>query len=294
MLTRLIGENVQVELALASAPCLVRVDPAHVEQVVLNLAINARDAMPDGGTFRVETRLLDVDPSVAQPWGNVDAGPYVELVVSDSGHGMPPDVQSRVFEPFFTTKDVGKGTGLGLSTVYGIVAQNGGYIRVTSEVNRGTTFTVLIPRVEAEAPGQSSSPLAPRASRGSETILLVEDEPALGKLAATVLRRQGYWVLEATNGPDALVLSSRHAGPIHLLVTDVVMPDMAGASLAQRLIHARPRTRVLYMSGYTNDPETLGLGPDTDFIGKPFTPAELLDRVRGLLDRAQDPDRPDR
>ena len=285
MLARIIGENVHVAMALSSHECPVRVDPAHVEQVVLNLAINARDAMAEGGTFRIETATIDVPAEEAHEWGNVDAGRYVSMVVSDTGHGMSADIQSRVFEPFFSTKEVGKGTGLGLSTVYGIIAQSGGHIRVTSVPDHGTTFTVLLPLIPTsvlENPGAAPPHVTPR---GSETILLVEDEPALRDLAASILRRHGYWVLEASNGLDALALAARQPGPIHLVLTDVVMPGMTGAGLARRLLPTRPDTRVLYMSGYTNNPENLGLGPDSDFISKPFTPAKLLERVRSLLDR---------
>ncbi len=286
MLARIIGENVAVALKLSDAACPVRVDPAHVEQVILNLAINARDAMPDGGVFTIETRAVTVDSASAQQWDHVEPGDYVGLIVSDTGIGMSPDVQSRVFEPFFTTKEVGKGTGLGLSTVYGIVVQSGGHIRVASTEGRGTTFSVLLPRIEPASEGaRSESAQTGPTPRGSETILLVEDEPALRDLAAALLRRHGYWVLEAANAMDALALCARQAGPIHLLVTDVVMPGMTGAGLAKRVLPTRPETRVLYMSGYTNNPEGLGLGPDSDFIGKPFTPAELLDCVRSLLDR---------
>lgn len=286
MLARIIGENVRVALALSDAACPVRVDPAHVEQVILNLAINSRDAMPEGGAFTIETRAVDVDATASATWDHVEPGRYVALVVSDTGLGMSPEVQSRVFEPFFTTKEVGKGTGLGLSTVYGIVVQSGGHVRVASREGEGTTFTVLLPRVEAaSAHAQRQGATAGPTPRGSETILLVEDEPALRDLAAALLRRHGYWVLEAANASEALALCARQAGPIHLLVTDVVMPGMTGAGLAKRVLPTRPETRVLYMSGYTNNPEGLGLGPDSDFIGKPFTPAELLDRVRSLLDR---------
>ncbi len=285
MLARIIGENVRVVLTLSRDECPVRVDPAHIEQVVLNLAINARDAMPDGGTFRIDTSTLDIGSSEAHEWGNVEPGRYVALVVSDTGHGMSQDVQSRVFEPFFTTKEVGKGTGLGLSTVYGIIAQSGGHIRVTSAEDNGATFTVLLPLIPASVLENPASALPHMTPRGSETILLVEDEQALRDLAASILRRHGYWVLEASNGLDALALAARQPGPIHLVLTDVVMPGMTGAGLARRLLPTRPDTRVLYMSGYTNNPESLGLGPDSDFIGKPFTPAELLERVRGLLDR---------
>lgn len=286
MLARIIGENVRVALALSDAACPVRVDPTHVEQVILNLAINARDAMPEGGTFTIETRAVDVDAAASEAWDHLEPGRYIALIVSDTGLGMSPEVQSRVFEPFFTTKEVGKGTGLGLSTVYGIIVQSGGHIRITSREGEGTTVLVLLPRIEAAARTEHQGPASGPTPRGSETILLVEDEPALRDLAAALLRRHGYWVLEAANASDALALCARQAGPIHLLVTDVVMPGMTGAGLARRVLPTRPETRVLYMSGYTNNPEGLGLGPDSDFIGKPFTPAELLDRVRSLLDRS--------
>ncbi|MGE3706262.1 MAG: ATP-binding protein [Vicinamibacterales bacterium] len=288
MLGRLIGDNVRIALALCDGTCPVRVDPAHVEQVVLNLAINARDAMPDGGVFTIETETLAIqEEASARPstWTDVKAGDYVLVKVSDTGHGMSSAVQSRVFEPFFTTKEVGKGTGLGLSTVYGIVAQSGGHIRVASTEHVGTTFSILLPRIERTGGAGADTADERPAPRGSETILLVEDEPALRDLGAAMLRRSGYWVLEAANGAEALEVCARQAGPIHLLLTDVVMPGITGAGLARRILPTRPETRVLYMSGYTDNPEGLGLGPDSDFLGKPFTPSELLDRVRSLLDR---------
>jgi two-component system cell cycle sensor histidine kinase/response regulator CckA len=286
MLARVIGENVRISLRLSDQSSPVRVDPAQIEQVILNLAINARDAMPDGGTFQLETSPHEAQTGSVVEWDGLQPGAYVALIVSDTGHGMTPEVQTRAFEPFFTTKDVGRGTGLGLSTVYGIVSQSGGHIRVSSKPGVGTTFTILLPRVETAAAAVPDSGASLRAiPRGSETILLVEDEAPLRALAAAVLRRRGYWVLEASNGLDALALASRESGPLHLLVTDVVMPGMTGAGLASRLVQTRPEARVLYMSGYTDNPEALGLGFGSDFISKPFTPDELLDRVRALLDR---------
>lgn len=243
-LTRLVGDGVQVTLALSADACRVRVDPA---------------------------------------WGHVEPGPYAVMRVNDAGHGMSAAVQGRVFEPFFTTKDVGKGTGLGLSTVYGIVAQNGGHIRVASEPGVGTTFTILLPLIPITALDDSA--VSQRTPRGSETILLVHDEPSLRDLAASVLRRQGYWVLEASNGLEALGIAAREPGPIHLLLTDVVMPGMMGAGFARRWSTTRPGACVLFMSGHTNRPESLGLGPESNVIAKPFTPGELLGRVRALLDR---------
>lgn len=282
-LMRLVGNAVQVTLALSADPCRVRVDPAHVEQVIVNLALNARDAMPQGGTLRIETMRLVVEPGATVDWGHVEPGPYAAMRVSDDGHGMSPEVQRRAFEPFFTTKDVGKGTGLGLSTVYGIIAQNGGHIRVASEPGVGTTFTILLPLISPAAIADAAT--SPRTPRGSETILLVDDELSLRDLAASVLRRQGYWVLEASSGFEALGIAAREPGPIHLLLTDVVMPGMTGAGLARRWLTTRPGTSVLFMSGFTDDPESLGLGPESDFIAKPFTPSALLGRVRALLDR---------
>ena len=286
LLVRIIGENVRIDLRLSDQSSPVRVDPAHIEQVVLGLAINARDAMPDGGTFRLETRPFDTKGGSTHEWDGLRAGAYVALIVSDTGHGMTPEVQPRAFEPFFTTKEAGRGTGLGLSTVYGIVAQSGGHIRVASELGVGTTFTLLLPRVEVAPAASREEGVRFRVTpRGTETVLLVEDELPLRALTASVLRRRGYWVREASNGLDALALAARESGPVHLLVTDVVMPGMTGAGLASRLSQRRPEARVLYMSGYTDNPETIGLSFGSDFIGKPFTPDELLDRVRALLDR---------
>lgn len=282
-LTRLVGDAVQVTLALSVEACHVRVDPAHVEQVLVNLALNARDAMPHGGRLRIETTTLVVEPGDTSDWGQVEPGPYAVMRVNDTGHGMSADVLARMFEPFFTTKDVGKGPGLGLSTVYGIIAQNGGHIRVASEPGVGTTVIMLLPLIVPAA--MDDAAMSRRTPRGSETILLVDDEPALRDLAASVLRRQGYWVLEASSGLEALGIAAREPGPIHLLLTDVVMPGMAGAALARRWLTTRPGACVLFMSGYTDDPESLGLGPESDFIAKPFTPSALLGRVRALLDR---------
>jgi CheY-like chemotaxis protein len=282
-LTRLVGNAVHVTLALSGDACLVRIDPTHVEQVIVNVALNARDAMPHGGALHIETATLVVEPGETFDWGHLEPGRYAVMRVSDTGHGMSAEVQARVFEPFFTTKDVGKGTGLGLSTVYGIIAQNGGHIHVASEPGVGTTFTILLPLVPlVTAHDAAMSPCTPR---GPETILLVDDEPTVRNLAASILRRQGYWVLEASNALEALGIAAREPGPIHLLLTDVVMPVMTGAGLARRWSTARPGSCVLFMSGYTDDPESLGLRPRADFIAKPFTPGPLLARVRALLDR---------
>lgn len=283
MLRRIIGSQVDVVLALGADLAPVRFDPAHFEQVILNLAINARDAMPAGGTFRIETARLDLTQEAPAGWDLVEPGSYAVMAVSDTGHGMPPEVRARAFEPFFTTKDVGKGTGLGLSIVYGIIAQHGGHIRVASEPDVGTTFTILLPLM---APSTWSDAESSRATpRGSETILLVTGDPALRDLAASILRRQGYWVLEAASGADALGIAAREPGPIHLLLTDVMMTGMAGGILARRLVATRSDTCVLYMSDDTDQPERIVLGRGSALIAKPFAPAALLDRVRTLLDR---------
>ena len=291
MLGRAVGGDVRLTLLASEDACPVRVDPAHVEQILLNLAINARDAMPAGGEFQIAILPVSFDDAAAKSWGNVDAGRYITLKVSDTGHGMTPDVQSRIFEPFFTTKGVGKGTGLGLSTVYGAVAQSGGDIRVDSVPGAGTTFTILFPYVEPAQPGAFDG-IGCVTPRGSETILLVENEPASRGLTASALRRHGYWVLEAAHGVEALGFCARQAGPIHLVITDAVMPGMSGTGFAKRLLPTRPEAQVLYMSGYTTDPASLGLGLDVDIITKPFASEELLDRVRRLLDRRDVPHSP--
>jgi signal transduction histidine kinase len=291
MLGRAVGDDVRLTLVVSEDACPVRVDPAHVEQILLNLAINGRDAMPAGGEFHITILPVSFDDAAAKSWGNVDAGRYIALKVSDTGHGMTPDVQARIFEPFFTTKGVGKGTGLGLSTVYGAVAQSGGDIRVDSVPGTGTTFTILLPRVEPAQPGAFDG-IACVTPRGSETILLVENEPASRGLTASALRRHGFGVLEAAHGVEALGFCARQAGPIHLVITDAVMPGMSGTGFAKRLLPTRPEAQVLYMSGYTTDPASLGLGLDVDIITKPFASEELLDRVRRLLDRRDGPHPP--
>jgi two-component system, cell cycle sensor histidine kinase and response regulator CckA len=283
MLARAVGDQVHLTLVTPAEACPVRVDPAHVEQVLLNLAINARDAMPGGGTFTITISPVSVDDLPTRVSGSIEPGPYISLQVADTGHGMTPEVVTRIFEPFFTTKEVGRGTGLGLSTVYGAVTQSGGYIQVESTLGGGSTFTILLPRVESAAPGAADD-VVRVTPRGSETILVAECDPALRGLTAAALRRHGYWVLEAADGVDALGLCVRQAGPIHLLIVDAVMPDMSGAGLAKRMLPTRPQARVLYMSGYDGDPSSLGLGPADPVIHKPFSPDELLDRVRRLLD----------
>ncbi|HEY6248453.1 MAG TPA: two-component regulator propeller domain-containing protein [Candidatus Angelobacter sp.] len=288
MLRRLIGED--VEMVVAPAPDLgsVKADPGQIEQVIMNLVLNARDAMPKGGNLTVETANVDLDEAYAREHAAVRPGHYVMLAVSDTGVGMDPDTLAHVFEPFFTTKEMGKGTGLGLSTVYGIVKQSDGNIWVYSEPGRGTTFKIYFPRVDA--PGESLTPEQRPAVgiRGNETILLVEDDYQVRELARAVLAACGYTVLAAENPSAVTSLCERHSGPIHLLLTDVVMPGLGGRELARQVLASRPGTKVLYMSGYmTNAIVHHGeLDRGTFFLPKPFTPASLASKVRQVLDHS--------
>lgn len=284
-LRRLVGANVQLTLDLEPDPGMILCDPTLLEQVVLNLAMNARDAMPESGTFTIESALVAISEQAPPEWSRLRHGLYVLLRIKDTGTGMPPETLARAFEPFFTTKDVGHGMGLGLSTVYGIVQQSGGHIDVKSEPGQGTTFNILLPRIDRLQAQPEVAPAQPTEISGSETILLVEDQPSLRTLAASVLRRAGYIVLEATTGAEAVGVSEQHPAPIHLLVADYVLPGMTSAGVARRLLPSRPDMKVLYMSGYTHDRENLSLGPNADFLAKPFSPAELLTRVRQMLDR---------
>jgi len=286
LLRRLIGEDVELSVS-AEGPLYVRADPSQMEQVILNLVVNAREAMPTGGTVVLEARERVLDDREAHRLG-VEAGWYVVLSVRDTGHGMDADTKARIFEPFFTTRK--NGTGLGLSTVYGVVRQTGGIVAAESEVGRGTTFTVLLPRVEAPAPAAAKTAAGPPEG-GSETILVVEDERTVRDLAVRILRQKGYHVLEAGNAEEALVAADTFQGPIALLLTDVVMPMTSGRELARQMAVRRPDTRVLYMSGYTDD-AVLQHGvrtEETPFLQKPFTPAALVARVRALLDAPPPP-----
>jgi PAS domain S-box-containing protein len=285
MLRRLIGEDVEFRTVLTPARGTVLADPGQLEQVIMNLAVNARDAMPQGGKLTVETAAADLDESSAQAHIPVIAGSYMMLAVSDTGAGMDAETKARLFEPFFTTKEKGKGTGLGLATVYGIVKQSGGYIWVYSEPRHGTTFKIYLPRIEADP-----EPLAPKAApvslRGSETVLVVEDEEAVRSLIRTVLETRGYVVIAAEAGEEALRLANAHDGVIHLLVTDVVMPGMSGRDLAQHLAPVRREMKALYLSGYTDDAIVQHgvLEPGIAFLQKPFMPQELARKVREVLD----------
>ena len=286
MLSRLIGEDIEVVTHVARDVGFVRADPGQLEQVLVNLAVNARDAMPGGGTLALEASNIDLGADQALSHDGVPAGRYVRLEVRDTGCGITPADRERIFEPFFTTKPLGQGTGLGLPTVYGIVKQSGGHIWVESEVGRGSTFTILLPRIaEAGDPATAAAVAAP-GPRGAETVLVAEDEDAVRRLARRILERQGYQVLEARDGRHAMELARRHAGPIDLLLTDMVMPEMNGRALAEQLCQLRPSLRVLYMSGYTDDDIVRRgmLGPGTGFLEKPFTPDMLARAIRGALD----------
>jgi PAS domain S-box-containing protein len=287
MLHRLIGEHIDLVIAPASSVGRVKADPAQVEQVIMNLVVNARDAMPEGGTLSIRTGDIELDDRFVRGHPGSRPGPHGLLEVSDTGCGMSAEVQAYIFEPFFTTKEQGKGTGLGLSTAYGIVKQHDGYIGVESEPGRGTVFTIYLPQVEeAEEPVEVTSSARPL--RGVETVLLVEDEKDVRELAREILQKHGYVVLEAANGPDALRVASRHRGSIHLLLTDVVMPQMSGRELAVRLQRARPEVKVLYTSGYIDEDmiRRSMLAPTTALLKKPFSSDSLARRVREVLDGA--------
>jgi two-component system cell cycle sensor histidine kinase/response regulator CckA len=289
LLRRLIGEDVSLVVGGGEGLGRVKADPGQIEQVILNLAINARDAMPSGGPLTIETANVELDTVYAAHHAEVTPGPYVVLAVSDTGTGMDAATQARLFEPFFTTKEPGKGTGLGLATVYGIVKQSGGHIAVYSEPGRGSTFKVYLPRVEGSPDAVESVPAATPPSRGSETVLLVEDEAELRELAEEVLSSRGYTVLQAGSPAEALQLAERHDGPVHLLLTDVVMPGMSGRELADRLLGARPALKALFMSGYTDTAIVHHgvLDPGTPFLQKPFTPDALVRKVRDVLDQSR-------
>jgi len=288
LLRRLIGEDVLLATSLGTDVGRVRADPGQLEQVIVNLAVNARDAMPAGGRLTIETRNVDLDAAYAAEHRSVVPGPYVVLAVSDTGTGMSSDVQSHMFEPFFTTKEVGKGTGLGLATVYGIVKQSGGSIWVYSELGHGTTIKVYLPRVDEPAePLAVSVPMDAASLRGTETILLVEDEPAVRGVARQVLARQGYVVLEAPDGQTALAMIDGGAPSVDLVLTDVVMPGMSGRALADQLATRCPGVRVLYMSGYTDDAIVRHgmLERGLAYLQKPFRPDALVRKVREVLNR---------
>jgi len=290
MLQRMLGEDVELQAHFAADLGNTRADQGQIEQVLLNLVVNARDAMPTGGKLTIETANLELDEHYAQTHRPVVPGRYVMIAVSDTGVGMDAATQARMFEPFFTTKEAGKGTGLGLATAYGIVKQSGGYIWVYSEVARGATFKVYLPRVDAPTDVVAAPPEMGTVA-GTETVLLAEDDALLLPLARDVLRRLGYTVLEARTPADAVAVAKSHMGVIHLLISDVIMPGESGLQLARRLLGTRPDLRVLFISGYSDEAIVRHgvLDPGTAFLQKPFTPAALARKIRELLDAPPPP-----
>lgn len=285
MLVRIIREDIELVLRLSDDLGEVKTDPSQIEQAILNLVVNARDAMPQGGKLIIETRNVELDETYVRSHFDVIPGHYVSISVTDTGCGMSPEVKERIFDPFFTTKSEGKGTGLGLSTVYGIVKQSGGYVWVYSEPQRGTTFKIYLPRVKENLDDLTSPAETGDFPKGEETLLLVEDEEALRNLTAKVLRDQGYTVLEAANGDEAIKLARNFSQRIHLLVTDLVMPQMGGKKLVEQFKLLHPDCRVLFISGYTDEVMTEQglLGHGAKFLQKPFSPLEFLRKIREVL-----------
>lgn len=289
MLQRLIAENIEVITSLQPEVGKINADPSQIEQVIVNLVVNARDAMPNGGKIIIETTNLELDQKYAEKHIAVNPGSYVMLAVSDNGTGMDANTIKHIFEPFFTTKERGRGTGLGLSTTYGIVKQSGGNIWVYSEPGRGTTFKIYLPRVNAGLTQQASKRSQKPSVAANQTVLLVEDEELVRKLAGEILRASGYQALLAKNGEEAVTICKEYAGSIDLMLTDVVMPDSIGNVVAERVRPLRPEMAVLYMSGYTHDAIAHHgvLKPGTNFLDKPFTANALVTKVRETLNKAR-------
>jgi PAS domain S-box-containing protein len=285
LLRPLIGEDVELTTKLEPAVGCTRADAGQLEQVIMNLVVNAKDAMPNGGKLCIRTSSVTHDNSHGSENTFIKPGPYVMISITDTGEGMDRETQGRIFEPFFTTKEKGKGTGLGLSTVYGIIKQSGGYVFVQSEVGRGTTFTIYFPRVDEPCDAQGAAPVSLAAAGGSETILLVEDEESVRQLVRETLAARGYRVLEANNGNAALALAAGRSDTIHLVITDIVMPGLSGHELIEQLLAARPGIKVLYFSGYAQDafPSTIDSASQTAFLQKPFTLQSLSRKVREVL-----------
>ena len=286
MLRRVVGDDVTLTIRRDAELGQTLTDAGQMEQVLMNLVVNARDAMPTGGTLTIETRNAELDAEYARERHGVIPGSYVVLSVTDTGIGMDESTRARIFEPFFTTKDQGKGTGLGLSTVWAIARQSGGQVEAESEPGRGTTLTVYLPRAAGEVEEVHPTPAPPVTLRGTETVLLVEDDEQVRTLVRDVLYRNGYEVLEAQNGGEAILISEQHRSLVHLLLTDVVLPRMSGRELAERLCHQRPELRVLYVSGYTQDSviDQGVLETGAPFLSKPVMPEDLLRKVRAVLD----------
>jgi CheY-like chemotaxis protein len=287
MLGRLLGEDIALAMFLDDDLGNCFADPGQLEQVIVNLAVNARDAMPSGGKLAVETHNVDLDEEYCRSRLGTKAGPHVMLAVADQGIGMAPELQERIFEPFFTTKAKDKGTGLGLATVYGIVKQHQGSIGVYSEPNKGTVFKIYLPRVEDEVEETAINRAVSEWPSGVETILVVEDEQIVREMVVKLLKRLGYNVLEAQNGGEALMLSEKHTAPIHLLLTDVVMPGLSGREVAERLNLIHPEMKVLFTSGYTGNiiVDHGVLRKELSFIGKPYSPEALAKKIREVLER---------
>jgi two-component system cell cycle sensor histidine kinase/response regulator CckA len=288
MLCRLLTTDIELLTVLDPDLPSVRADPGQLEQVLMNLVVNARDAMPDGGTVTVETASVEIDDAAARRQrSGAKPGSYVRLTVSDTGHGMDEGTQAHIFEPFFTTKEPGKGTGLGLSTVYGIVTQSGGFVSCTSEPGRGTTFGVYLPHVEGPVERPRNGVERAAARRGKESVLVVEDDDAVRSVAKQILGKHGYLVLEAADGAAALRLYAETTPPVDLVLTDVIMPEMSGSDMARRLRERHPAARVLFMSGYTGEAARQRIvDPGAECIEKPFTPEALTAKVREILDGA--------
>lgn len=287
MLRRLIGEDVELVASVAPGIGTVKADPGHIEQVIMNLAVNARDALREGGTITIETANVELDAEYARQHVEVEPGPYVTLSVSDNGHGMDAATMSHIFEPFFTTKEQGKGTGLGLSTVYGIVKQSSGHISVYSETGTGTTFKVYLPRVDSEPDATDADEQSSHLPCGTETVLLVEDDPLVRRFAVRVLRQLGYTVFEASDGEVALNILQKHeADKIDLMLTDIVMPRLGGKTLADRVRFSKPTFKVLFTSGYAGEAvlNNKFTEENAPFLQKPFTPSSLARKVREVLD----------
>ncbi len=285
MLGRLIGEDISLSTVLQPGLWSITADPGQIEQVIMNLVINARDAMPTGGKITIETDNVYLDENYAQTYFEVPIGPCVMLAVTDTGHGMDKATQVRIFEPFFTTKGQGKGTGLGLATVYGIVKQSGGHITVYSEPDQGTTFKIYLPATETSVTSLPAPQTQPVTHHGAGTVLLVEDDEPVRSLVQRALQAEGYTTLEACSGSEALSLAGQHQGEIDLLLTDVVMPQMSGRELAEQLKALYPQMKVLFMSGYTDDAVVRHglLTAETEFLPKPFSPSKLASKVREVL-----------
>jgi CheY-like chemotaxis protein len=285
MLRRLIGEDVKLRTVLDPSLGRVKADPGQIEQVIMNLVVNARDAMPSGGSLTIETSNVELDEVYARSHATVKPGPHVMLAVSDSGVGMTLETKTHIFEPFFTTKEQGKGTGLGLATVYGIVKQSGGSIWVYSELGQGTAFKVYLPTVSKGPAARGPAKTETDSASGSETVLVVEDEEGVRSLIHLALESAGYKVLETGDAESALATCASYDGPIHLLLTDVVMPKMSGPVVAEKITALRPDIKVLYMSGYTDDAVVHhgALSQDMPFIQKPFSPVALRKKIREVL-----------